>query len=576
MKPIIALGQINSTVGALDANARLISEYAKTAAEQGASIIVFPELALSGYPPEDLVLKEHFIAHCWEQLRRLASELPAECIVLVGAPQSVDQRVYNAAVAYHGGHIVATYEKMVLPNYGVFDEKRVFAPGRMPLILQAGPMRIGIHVCEDSWYPDQEAGFLLKDTGLDLLVNLSASPYHRGKRLLREEVLRRTGQHLDCPLAYCNMVGGQDELVFDGGSLVMDREGSLLSRGPQFDADLILTEVPVAERGPRVEEPDPPIRRIVHLPFQPNPRRRRTTGTSSIAPLLEDHAEVYAALKTGLRDYLEKNGFRKTVVALSGGIDSALVAAIAVDTLGPDRVAGITMPSRITSNATLTDAERLAKNLGIEFHTVPIDEIHGTFLSKLLPFWEGMPPDITEENLQARIRGNIIMALSNKFGWLVLTTGNKSELATGYCTLYGDMVGGFSLIKDVPKTLVYSLAAWRNQQSDTPVIPPSTLERPPSAELRPDQRDTDSLPPYDMLDAIIERYVERDEGVDGIAAEGFDPAIVNQVSRLIDLSEYKRRQGAPGIKITPKAFGRDRRMPITNAYRERVKGTEPS
>ena len=572
MQITLALCQINPTVGDLGRNADLIATYAVRAAKGGASLIVFPELALSGYPPEDLILKRHFLEDCWSALESLAPKLPPESLVLIGAPQLVDRHVYNAAVVLHRGRIVTTYHKMILPNYGVFDEKRVFASGKMPLILQAGTTRLGLHICEDSWYHDQETVLLLKEAQLDLLINLSASPYHRGKRLLREDVLRKTGSQLHCALAYCNIVGGQDELVFDGGSLVMNRDGSLVARAHQFVEELLLAQLTFPDTPKPVEEPDAPIRRIIHVPFQPETRRASRSPLSETVPLLDDLSEVYAALKTGLQDYVNKNGFKKTVVALSGGIDSALVAAIAVDTLGPDRVAGVTMPSQYTSEGTLTDAEALAKNLGIEFHTVPIRKIHDTFLSELIPFWEGMPPDITEENLQARIRGNLIMALSNKFGWLVLTTGNKSELATGYCTLYGDMVGGFALIKDVPKILVYELAVWRNQQSETPVIPPSTIERPPSAELRPDQKDTDSLPPYDILDAIIERYVERDQGVDHIAADGFDPATVNQVIRLIDLSEYKRRQGAPGIKITPKAFGRDRRMPITNAYRERVKG----
>lgn len=574
MNIVVALAQINPTVGALQKNAEQIATYARRAAKDGASIVVFPELALSGYPPEDLVLKRHFLEDCWKELEHLAHRLPTESLVMVGAPQAVDTKVYNTAVLLHGGRIVGTYQKMILPNYGVFDEKRVFAAGKMPLIVRVGQARVAIHICEDSWYPEEDTVLLLKDARIDLLVNLSASPYHRGKRVLRENMLRETGAQLNCAFAYCNIVGGQDELVFDGGSLVLNRAGKLLARARQFEEELLFATVTVPDLPVMIEESASARRRVIHLPLHPTTQRSNRAPHSPVTDLLDDQAEVYEALKTGLRDYTDKNGFKKTVVALSGGIDSALVAALAVDTLGADRVAGITMPSQYTSEGTLTDAELLAKNLGIEFHTVPIREIHRTFLSELLPFWEGWPPDITEENLQARIRGNIIMALSNKFGWLVLTTGNKSELATGYCTLYGDMVGGFSLIKDVPKTLVYELSKWRNRQGPSPVIPPSTIERAPTAELRPDQRDTDSLPPYDILDAIIERYVEKDEGVDRIVAAGFDPDIVRQVSRLIDLSEYKRRQGAPGIKITPKAFGRDRRMPITNAYRERVKGAD--
>ena len=352
----------------------------------------------------------------------------------------------------------------------------------------------------------------------------------------------------------------------------MDRDGTVTARAPQFEPCQLSGTMPTPKGIIPNEESLPSLRRLVHLPAPPPSRHPCHPLSAEVSPLLDDHSEVYAALKTGLRDYVDKNGFQKVVVALSGGIDSALVATIAVDTLGAERVAGVTMPSQYTSEGTLTDAEQLAKDLGIEFFNVPIRSVYDSYMSELLPLWKGIPPDVTEENLQARIRGTMVMAISNKFNWLVLTTGNKSELATGYCTLYGDMVGGFALIKDLPKSLVYELSRWRNQQSDTPVIPVSTIERPPSAELRPDQKDSDSLPPYDLLDAIIERYVERDQGVDSIVAEGFDPDTVKRVSRLVDLSEYKRRQGAPGIKITPKAFGRDRRMPITNSYREWVKG----
>ena len=573
MKLIIALAQVNPTVGALEGNAARILDEAVRARQQGATLIVFPELALSGYPPEDLVLKRHFLEDCWATLQELAPKLPSDAVVLVGTPQPVDERVHNAAAVLHGGQIVATYHKMILPNYGVFDEKRVFNPGKIPLILQVGALRMALHICEDSWFPDHASVQLLKEARIDLLVNLSASPYHRGKRTLREEVLRKTSAFLDCSLAYCNLAGGQDELVFDGGSLVLDRNGDVLARARQFEEALLLVELDEGNADPILEEPTPPIRRVVHLP-PINALRpvRHAPVTPSIEPLMADPMEVYAALKTGLHDYVEKNGFTKAVIALSGGIDSALVAVLAVDTLGADRVAGVTMPSQYTSSETLTDADKLAENLGIEYHTVPIQDVHQKLLAGLSPLWSGREPDVTEENLQARIRGNIIMALSNKFGWLALATGNKSELATGYCTLYGDMVGGFALIKDVPKTLVYTLSVWRNQQGPHPVIPPSTIERPPSAELRPDQKDTDSLPPYDILDGIIERYVEKDFGVDQITADGFDPDTVRTVCRLVDVSEYKRRQGAPGVKITPKAFGRDRRMPITNAYRERVKG----
>ena len=571
MQITLAMGQINPTVGALRANAEKVVRMTKDAFKQGAQVVIFPELVLSGYPPEDLILKAHFIDDCWLDLEWLAAQLPPDCLTIVGAPHRVQGLAHNAAVVFYGGRIAAIYHKMCLPNYGVFDEKRVFTAGRMPLILQAGSVRIGLHICEDSWDTDSDAVQLLKDAKLDLLVNLSASPYHRGKRSMREAVLRKAAEFLQCTLAYCNMVGGQDELVFDGGSLVLNRDGSIQARARQFSEALLLATTDAPDITPSMEPNPDPSRRTVYL--QPlSTRRVATELLHKVEPLMSDLNEVYEALKIGLRDYVDKNGFTKTLVALSGGIDSALVATLAADALGPERVAGLTMPSTFTSEGTLSDAGKLARTLGIEFHTLPIKNLHEQLLEQLTPLWPERAADITEENLQARIRGVLVMALSNKFGWLVLTTGNKSELATGYCTLYGDMVGGFALIKDVPKTLVFELCKWRNQQPFGPVIPPSTIERAPSAELRPDQKDSDSLPEYPVLDAIIERYVEKDEGIEQIVAAGFDPALIQRVIRLVDLSEYKRRQGAPGVKITPKAFGRDRRMPITNAYREWVKG----
>lgn len=570
----VGLAQINSTVGDLAGNSARIQDYAVRAQRAGAGLVLFPELALSGYPPEDLVLKPHFIEDCWAHLQALRESLPTDMVTVVGAPQAVAGAVHNSAVVFMGGRIAAIYHKMVLPNYGVFDEKRVFKAGRMPLVLQWGGMRLALHVCEDSWFLQEEAVQLLREAQVGCLLNISASPYHRGKRRVREEVLQETARYLGCTMAYCNLVGGQDELVFDGGSMLLAADGAVVGRAPQFEETLWVADWSVPGGHNLPQEPAVPTRRIIHL-SAPVPTAKKERSPSC-APLLDDLAEVYKALQTGLRDYVDKNGFRKTVIALSGGIDSALVAVVAVDTLGADRVAAVTMPSCYSSSGTKQDAEILAMNLGITLHTVPIQDLYEGFLAGLTPLWPDREADATEENVQARIRGTLIMALSNKFDWLVLTTGNKSELATGYCTLYGDMAGGFALIKDVPKTLVYALSQWRNTWADEPVIPPTTLTRPPSAELRPDQQDSDSLPPYDVLDTIVERYVERDEGVDRIVAAGFDPQTVHQVSRLIDRSEYKRRQGAPGVKITPKAFGRDRRMPITNAYRDRVKGVPPA
>ena len=558
---VIALAQVNVTVGALAANAEKIAAKAREAAAAGAAVVAFPELAVSGYPPEDLVLKKHFLADGEAQLERLAKELPADAVVIVGCPTAGKDGAHNSAVVIAGGKIVARYHKMALPNYGVFDEKRVFAAGNQPLVLDVAGTRIGLHICEDSWDTREKACTGLAKAGLDALVNISASPYHRGKLSVREETLGKAAKLLKAPLLYGNLVGGQDELVFDGASLALGADGKLLARAKQFEEDILYVRVPVrGGTGTPKAEKVPILGKTA--PKSSNPWK------NAVAPALGDIAEVYAALTLGLRDYVEKNRFRSVVVALSGGIDSALVAALAVDALGKERVAGITMPSQYTSGETLGDAGLLAKNLGIEFHTVSIKGLHEAYLRELGPIWRGRSPDITEENIQARIRGNIVMALSNKFGWLVLTTGNKSELATGYCTLYGDMAGGFAVIKDVPKTLVFELAKWRNARATEPVIPPSTIERPPTAELRPNQKDTDSLPPYDVLDPILERYIEQDLGVDEIVAEGFDAATVRRVARMVDRNEYKRRQGVPGVKITPKAFGRDRRMPITNRYGE--------
>ncbi|HPR82938.1 MAG TPA: NAD+ synthase, partial [Pontiellaceae bacterium] len=529
MKPLnTALIQMNPAVGALDENAERIITAAAGAAATGAQLIVFPELSLCGYPPEDLVLRPQFIQDCDKQLQRLADKLPKDVFTVVGAPISDSTGRYNAALVFHQGAVAGIYRKMLLPNYGVFDEKRVFDAGCEAFTFDAFGTKVGIHICEDSWLPDGAACTALAAEKPELVINLSASPYHRGKRFQREAVFSTAARKLNAPLLFCNQVGGQDELVFDGGSAAFDAAGNVTARAPLF------VEYTLGQHVEQAFQPAHPVE------------------------------EVYEALKLGLRDYVEKNGFKKTVVAVSGGIDSALVLTLAVDALGANRVAAVTMPSQYSSHETLSDAGEIAKNLGVEFHTLPIGSLFGNFTGELSKVWNGMKPDLTEENLQARIRGTLIMALSNKFGWLVLTTGNKSEFATGYCTLYGDMAGGFAVIKDVPKTLVFDLCRWRNTQGV--VIPPSTIERPPSAELRPDQKDSDSLPPYEVLDPIIEAYVEKDMGVAELLAAGFDEAAVRKAVRLIDLSEYKRRQGPPGIKITPKAFGRDRRMPITNRY----------
>ena len=536
-----ALIQMNPMVGALKSNADRIISNSWKAFDEGARLIVFPELAISGYPPEDLILKDHFCDDCEIQVQRLKKELPPEATVVVGTPISKDGKKYNGALVFQGLEIIGEYHKMLLPNYGVFDEKRLFEAGTEPLILKIDGQNAAVHICEDSWEQDGPAVESLAGKKIDLLINLSASPYHRGKLLNnRIDVLAHTAQKLNSTLLYCNIIGGQDELVFDGASMVFAPDGTRIARAKQFEEDILYVEPHTAGVSSDLRKEEP----------------------------LPDLKEVYEALKLGLKDYVDKIGFKRVVVALSGGIDSALVLAIAVDALGKDRVASVTMPSQYSSSETLGDAGEMAKILDIEFHTVPIKGLYDQFDSELSKVWgNNKQPGLAEENLQARIRGNLIMALSNEYGWLVLTTGNKSEMAMGYCTIYGDMAGGFAVIKDVPKTLVFDLCRWRNEQEGGIVIPPSIIERPPSAELRPDQKDSDSLPPYEVLDPILEDYVENDMGIDGLVAKGYDEAIVRRVVHAVELSEYKRRQAPPGVKITPKSFDRDRRIPIVNCYR---------
>ena len=554
-------------MGALRENAERILSKANLARQNGASVVVFPELALSGYPPEDLIMKHHFVEDCQEHIQRIAPLLPADLVTIVGCPWAEGSHTYNTAIVLYDGTITGIYHKILLPNYGVFDEKRVFQPGIVPKVINMGTMQLGLHICEDSWILDEAPLTDLRTNNLDALINLSASPYYRNRLKQREKVMSQAARFLECPLLYCNLVGGQDELVFDGASMAFDSTGDVVARAKQFEEDMLLTyiEKNSAPR-PILKETEDPVSYVSIDGIEP-------IGTENI-PIARvetcrsDVDEVYSALKTGLRDYVQKNQFQHVVVALSGGIDSALVITLAVDALGSDRVSAVTMPSRYSSNETQCDAKQLAKNIGVQFSSISIESIFENFLKLLQPTWTGHDIDTTEENIQARIRGTMIMALSNKFNWLVLATGNKSEMAVGYCTLYGDMAGGFSVLKDVPKTLVFELCRWRNKQSDGEIIPASILERPPSAELRENQQDTDNLPPYDRLDAILEAYVEKDMGLDDMIAHGFDADLVSRITRMVDLAEYKRRQAPPGIKITPKAFGKDRRIPITNAYRE--------
>ncbi|NCD34171.1 MAG: NAD+ synthase [Spartobacteria bacterium] len=530
-----ALVQVNTTVGAIEANGEMIVKKAAEAEAAGAQLVLFPELTVCGYPPEDLILKPHFVQACMELVPYFEAHLPRNACVIIGSPWREQGRTFNAALVFIGGKLSGIYRKNLLPNYGVFDEKRVFAAGDKPLVIEVEGKRIAVHICEDSWVVDAAPCLDARESHVDLVANLSASPFHAGKIKQRRQVLAQVASEIHAPLLYCNLVGAQDELVFDGGSKVVMPNGDVVARAGQFNESILYW----------------------------------TEAQTEPCQVLDDDGlkEVYEALKTGLRDYVNKNGFRKVIVALSGGIDSALVVTVAVDALGAERVMGLTMPSMYSSGETLSDALLIAKNLNIEMYSVPIKGVYDVLLDELQPIWDGRAPDVTEENLQARIRGNMVMALSNKFGALVLSTGNKSEMAVGYCTIYGDMCGGYALIKDVPKTMVFALCRWRNEQGTSPAIPPTTIERPPSAELRPDQKDSDSLPDYDELDAILSMYVEEQASIDAIIAQGFADETVRRVARLVDINEYKRRQAAPGVKITPRAFGRDRRIPITNHYR---------
>jgi len=568
----LALAQINARVGDIEGNAKRIREQTAAAVDAGAELVLFPELALTGYPPEDLLLKEHFLRHAREALEELAAET-RDIVALVGFPERTED-VYNACAVLSGGEIAAIYRKTLLPNYGVFDEQRYFQSGEGGAVIDVGDARLGLTICEDIWSPGPpESDEAL--AGASLIVNLSASPYHRNKGVERERMIVQRARDNLCVVAFCNLVGGQDELIFDGHSLVVDHEGNVLARGPQFAEGLVVATVdPQAAITARLRDARlrPPVRRALpevrHLGRIERPQRPPVTELGGdVVPLLEPEAEVYAALVLGTRDYVEKNGFEHVVLGLSGGIDSTLVTLVAVDALGADRVTCVTMPSRFSSEGTRGDAEKLAANVGVELLEIPIGEAMESYDGLLAPAFDGRDPDITEENLQARIRGNLLMALSNKFGWLVLTTGNKSENSVGYSTLYGDSAGGFAVIQDVPKTLVYRLVAFRGERDPESPVPETIVTRPPSAELREGQADTDSLPDYDVLDAILEAYIEEDADREQLEMLGLPTEAIDRVLSLVDRAEYKRRQAPPGIKITPRAFGRDRRMPITNLYR---------
>jgi NAD+ synthase (glutamine-hydrolysing) len=569
----IALSQIDAVVGDIPGNEAKIRDGLRRARSAGAQIVLFPELAVTGYPPEDLLLKEHFLADARAAVERIGQDATG-IVAIVGYPErGLD--VYNAAAVLADGAVQANYRKVHLPNYGVFDEVRYFQSGPGPAVIEVDGITVGLTVCEDIWQPGVPMS-LEALAGATVVVNISASPYVAGKGIVRERMIaQRARDHL-CAVAFCALVGGQDELIFDGHSFVVDHDGEVIARAPQFREDLLIAEIdPQAALSARLRDTRrrPAARamrdEVPHLgSFTVRDGVTETAGAprGEVTPVLGRLDEIYEALVLGTRDYVEKNGFGHVVIGLSGGIDSTLVALIAVDALGADRVTTVTMPSPYSSSGTLGDAHALARNLGVEILEVPISPMMSGYDDALREPFAGREPDIAEENLQARIRGNLLMALSNKFGWLVLTTGNKSELAVGYSTLYGDSAGGFAVIKDVPKTLVYELTDLRDRRAEGELVPPEIVSRAPSAELRPDQRDDDSLPPYPILDRILEGYVEHDLGRDQLVARGLPEEDVARVIRLVDLAEYKRRQNPPGIKISSKAFGRDRRVPITNRY----------
>jgi len=582
----VALAQINTVVGDVWGNIEKATDALRRATDEGAELVAFPELAITGYPPEDLLLRPSFIRDNLDALEEFAGRVPEGIAAAIGFVD-LNGDLYNACAVVSGGKVLHRYHKRYLPNYGVFDENRYFREGVGAPILKLGDALVGLSICEDIWYPggparEQSLG------GAGVLLNVSASPYHRLKGQSRERMLSVRASDYGCYVVFCNLAGGQDELVFDGRSAVFDPEGHIIARAKQFEEDLLLVDIhPEEALVHRLHDPRPRKENsdrepeIVEIPGAEPETSVAPAGKSGIAnrdgkagtklrveaPLSEE-GEVFEALVLGLGDYFRKNGFSRAVLGLSGGIDSALGAVVAAWALGPENVTGVLMPSQYTSEASNTDAHALVKHLGMDSRVVPIGPAFDAYKEMLSEAFKGLPEDETEENIQSRIRGNILMALSNKFGWIVLSTGNKSEASVGYSTLYGDTAGGFSVIRDVPKTLVYRVCRYVNETEGREVIPDSILTKEPSAELREDQRDTDSLPPYDVLDPILEAYVEEDKGIGEIIAAGFDEEDVKRAISLVDRAEYKRRQVPTGIKVTARSFGRDRRMPITNRYRE--------
>ena len=571
----IGLCQISTTVGDIEGNTKKILDYINRGKKMGADLLAFPEMAVTGYPPEDLLLMPKFIEANLKAIQRIA-KATTSITALVGFVDKKED-IYNAAALLHNGKMIDAYCKTFLPNYGVFDEDRYFHVGTENFIFTLKSIPIGPSICEDLWYPGDPIRTQALYGGAELIVNISSSPYHAGKSAFREKMISTRASDNLAIVAYCNLVGGQDELVFDGGSSIFDQRGELMVRGKQFEEDLVLADLDMDAvfrmrlhdpriRRERLSEEERSLRKI-ELSDQSHSSKKRPPIPKRDSKPLDRLAEIYSALVLGTGDYIRKNGFQTVLIGLSGGIDSALTASIAVDTLGKKGVVGVAMPSQYSSKESSEDARLLAKNLGIRFLTIPITEVFQAYLKTLAPSFKGLKPDVAEENIQARIRGNILMALSNKFGWLVLTTGNKSEMSVGYCTLYGDMAGGYAVLKDVPKTLVYELAKFRNEREGKAVIPKNVFIKPPSAELRPNQKDEDSLPPYSTLDPILQAYVEEDKGLEEIAKMGFKEGLIKEVIQMVDRNEYKRRQSPPGVKITHRALGKDRRLPVTNKYR---------
>jgi NAD+ synthase (glutamine-hydrolysing) len=570
----LALAQINPVVGDLEGNRELILGRLAEAKDNSADLVVFPELAVTGYPPEDLLLRPGFVRAAEESVERIAREARGTTL-LVGAPH-FDRDLYNACYVCSGGEVRAVYRKRFLPNYGVFDEDRYFAPGRGLILLEHGKTLVGPTVCEDMWQPGPPATDLAL-AGAELLVNISASPFYVGRDREREEMFVTRARDNSCFIAFCNTVGGQDELIFDGHSCVIDDEGTVLARAPGFEEALLVVDVEpkevigrrlrdVRRRALAREREEIPAVDIIHV-GAPGPSSNGSKATGEVVPFVDELEQMRIALELGLHDYVDKNGFRDVVVGVSGGIDSAVTAALAAEALGPERVHCVSMPSRYSSESTRADAARLAESLGCPFIEIPIGSIVDAFDAALSEPFAGREPDLTEENIQARARGVLLMALSNKFGWMLVATGNKSELSVGYATLYGDMAGGFALLKDVYKTDVFRLARYVNERGGKELIPQSIIDRAPSAELRDNQLDEDSLPPYPELDEVLEQYVEHDRTLEELSADGFDAEIVVRAVSMVDRAEYKRRQAPPGVKLRPKAFGRDRRTPITNRWR---------